>query len=169
MPGDASNIPVLLTGDVYIFDPAVTWDEEDHMPEDIDADLAAQWLAMGLMKGSVQQPRDIDKTDVDSWQQGRVLTRYKNGKQDAKFNLLERNANVLKIINPTKVPRPVITRLAFVYVHEDGTVERDITKKPAHIWVPGDNREEDVNGTDVECSLYPSGDLIYTHQEGIPA
>lgn len=171
MPGDASNIPVLLTGDVYIFDPAVAFVEATHMPGDIDDDLAAQWLPLGLMKGDpgVEQPRDIDKTDVPSWQQGRVLTRYKNGKQDANFNLLERNTNVLKLINPTKVPRPVKTRLAFVYEHEDGRVERDITLMPAHIWVPGDNRQEDVNGTDVQCSLYPDGQDIYLHHEGVPA
>lgn len=170
MPGNADNIPVLETGDVYIFDPAVVWVGATHMPADIDADLVAQWLALGLMKGTpgVEQPRDIEKTDVPSWQQGRVLTRYKNPKVDANFNLLERNANVLKLINPTKVPRPVRTRLAFVYTHEDGTVERFITKKQAHIWVPADNRQEDVNGTDVQCSLYPDGDDIYTLQEGIP-
>lgn len=171
MPGDASNIPVLLTGDVYMFDPDVPFVEATHMPADIDTDLAVQWLPMGLMKGDpgVAQPRTIDKTDVGSWQQGRVLTRYKNGKIDANFNLLERNVNVLKAINPTKVPRPVQTYLAFVYMHENGTVERDITLKPAHIWVPADNRQEDVNGTDIECSLYPDGQDIYLHHEGIPA
>lgn len=171
MPGDASNIPVLLTGDAYIFDPAVQFVEATHMPGDIDDDLHAAWLPLGLMKGDpgVAQPRSIDKTDVGSWQQGRVLTRYKNGKQDANLNLLERNPNTLKLINPTKVPRPVMTRLAFIYEHENGRIERDITLKPAHIWVPADNRQEDVNGTDIECSLYPAGQDIYLHHEGVAA
>lgn len=170
MPGDASNIPVLLTGDVYIFDPTVTFVSGTHMPTDIDADLHAAWLALGLMKGDpgVEQPRSIDKTDVMSWQQGRVKTIHKNGKQDANFTLLERNPNVLKLINPTDTPRQVLTRLAFVYVRDDGTLERDITLKPADVWVPNDNRQEEVNGTSVECSLYPANGVIYLHQEGIP-
>jgi hypothetical protein len=172
MPGNASNIPVLLTGDVYLFDPVVAFVEATHLPADVDDPLHASWLPLGLMKGTpgVKQPRDIDKTDVMSWQQGRVLTRYKNGKMDANFNLLERNANVLKLINPTKVPRPVLAYLAFEYLYEDtGKVERWFTAKKAHIWVPADDREEEINGTDIQCSLYPDDQDLYTLIEGIPA
>lgn len=171
MAGDATKIPVLLTGDVYMFDPAVVYVSATHDPATISAALHAAWLPLGLMKGDpgVEQPRDIDKTDVPSWQQGRVLTRYKNGKIDANFNILERNTNVLKALNPTKVPRPVRTLLLFEYNHENLNRERYWTKAAAHIWIPADNRQEDVNGIDFQCSLYPVGQDIYTLQEGVPS
>lgn len=170
MAGDANNIPVLVTGDVFIFDPDVEWVEATHAPATVSAALHAAWLPLGLMKGDgVKKPRSIDKTDVPSWQQGRVLTRYKNPKVDANFNILERNEAVLKALNPTKVPRPVRTRLLFEYNHENGNREREYTLNPAHVWIPADDRTEDVNGIDFECSLYPVGDDIFELLEGAVA
>lgn len=171
MAGDASKIRVWETGDVFIFDPEVAFVAGTHIPADIDTDLGVAWLAAGLMKGDpgVEMPRDIDKTDVPSWQQGRVLTRYKNPKVDAKFNLLEDNDVTDILVDPENVPRPVRTYIALEFVSEDGYKERRISKAKAHIWVPTDNKQEDVNGRDVECSLYPAGTALWTIQEGIPA
>lgn len=170
MAGDASNIPVLVTGDVYIFDPEVPYVAATHNPATISAALNVNWLAAGLMKGDpgVDMPRSIDKTDVNSWQQGRVLTRYKNGKVDAKFNLLEDNDVMDILLDPESVPHVVKTYMLLEFAHEDGSLERRISKKPAHFWVTSDAKQEEVNGRDVEVTLYPAGTSIWTIQEGIP-
>jgi hypothetical protein len=170
MPGDQANIRVWETGDVFIFDPDIVFVSGTHVPTDIDADLHVAWLPAGLMKGDpgVEMPREIDKTDVPSWQQGRVLTRYKNAKVDANFNLLEDNEATEILVSPEDVPRPVKTHIALEFVTDDGFKERRISRKPAHIWIPNDNKQEDVNGRDVQCSLYPDGRKLWTIQEGIP-
>lgn len=171
MAGNASNIPVWLTGDVYIFDPDVAFVGATHLPVDIDAALHVAWLALGLMKGDpgVEFGREIEKTDVPSWQQGRVLTRYKNGLVNSKFNLLEENENVELIVVKDEVPAPLKTYVAYVFENEDGALERRFTKKPAHLWAATDHRQEDVNGRDVEITYYPDGRKIFTIQEGVPA
>lgn len=171
MAGNASNIPVWLTGDAYIFNPAVPYVEGTHLPADIDAPLHASWLPLGLMKGDpgAEFTRDIEKTDVDSWQQGRVLTRYKNGKVDGTINLLEENTAIELIVRKEKVPRPLKTYVAYVFENEDGALERRFTTKPAHVWAATDHRQEDVNGREVQLTYYPDGDDIFTIQEGTPA
>lgn len=171
MAGNQSNIRVWETGDVFIFDPEVAFVAGTHIPADIDADLHAAWLPAGLMKGDpgVEMPRDIDKTDIMSWQQGRVKVRYKNPKIDANFTLLEENDVTDVLIVPDEVPAPVQAYIALEFVSDDGYKERRISKKKADIWVPNDNRQEDVNGTEVQCSLYPDGRKIWVIQEGVPA
>lgn len=171
MAGDASNIPVWLTGDVYLFDPTVTYVAATHLPATVSTALHVAWLPLGLMKGDpgAEFPRDIDKTDVGSWQQGRVLTRYKNGKVDGTFQLLEENTTVELIVKKAKVPRPLRTYLAYVFANENGAIERRFTKKPAHLWAATDHRQEDVNGREIQATFYPDGDDVFTIQEGIPA
>lgn len=171
MPGNASNIRVWETGDVYIFDPDVVYVPATHIPADIDAALPAQWLAAGLMKGDpgLDRPREIERTDVPTWQQGRVFERFKNPKSTLNFNLLEDNEATEILVRPGKVPKPVKTYIAYEVVQDDGYKERGITVKPALIWIPNDAKQQDPNGRDVQCSLVPSGDDIWTIQEGIPA
>lgn len=170
MAGDATKIRVWETGDVFIFDPEVVFVGATHIPADIDADLHVAWLPAGLMLGDpgAEMPRDIDKTDVNSWQQGRVLTRYKNGKVDLNFTLLEDNEVTDDLVDPTAVPGPKKRYVALEFVDDGGYKERRISKLEAHLWVPNDNRQEDVNGKQVQCSLRPSNGLIWTIQEGIP-
>lgn len=172
MPGNASNIRVWETGDVYIFDPEVPFVEATHVPADIDADLVATWLTAGLMKDDpgLDKPRDITRSDVTTWQQGVVFERFRNPKSTLNFNLLEDNEATEILVRKGKVPRPVKTYLAYEVVTDDGYKERGITKKPAIIWVPNDGKRGDPNtGRDVNCSLVPDGDDIWTIQEGIPA
>ncbi|SCX05986.1 hypothetical protein [Mycolicibacterium fluoranthenivorans] len=171
MAGDASNIAILQTGDVFVFDPDVVFVEGTHVPADIDAALHAAWLPGGLMKGDpgAEMPRDINRADVDTWQQGVVLERFKNPKSTLNFNLYEDNEATTILVRPGKVPRPVMTYVALEFVHEDGYLERRISKKKATFWVPKDDKTEDVKGRDVQVTLTPSGTDIWTIQEGIPA
>lgn len=171
MAGNASNIPVWLTGDVFIANPVTTFVAATHVPADIDAALHAIWLPLGLMKGDpgAEFTREIDKTDVPSWQQGRVLTRYKNGLVNGTINLLEENSSIELIVVKAKVPKPLKVHVAFVFANEDGAIERRFTKKPAHIWAATDHRQEDVNGREVTLTYYPEGTDIFTIQEGTPA
>ena len=171
MAGDASNIPVWLTGDVFIANPTIAFVTATHVPADVDTALHAIWLPLGLMKGDpgAEFTRDIDKTDVPSWQQGRVLTRYKNGKVDGTINLLEENTSIELIVQKAKVPKPLKTYVAFEFANEDGALERRFTKMPAHIWAATDHRQEDVNGREVTLTYYPVGTDIFTILEGTPA
>lgn len=171
MAGNASNIRFWETGDVFIFDPDVPFVVATHVPVDIDAPLAAQWLIGGLMKGDpgVELPREIQRTDVPTWQQGVIGERFKNPKSSMNFNLLEDNEVTDILVDPANVPRIVKTYVACEFVDEEGFKERRITKKPARIWVPNDNKQQDVNGRDVQVSLTPDGTQIWTIQEGIPA
>ena len=172
MPGNASNIRVWETGDVFIFDPDVPFAPGTHVPADIDTDLAVAWLTAGLMKDDpgIDLPREIQRSDVTTWQQGVVFERFRNPKSLLNFNLLEDNEAVEILVRKGKVPRPVKTYLAYETVSDDGYKERGITRKPALIWVPNDGRRADPNtGRDVNVSLVPDGDTVWTIQEGIPA
>lgn len=172
MPGNASNIRVWETGDVFIFDPEVAFVALTHLPDDIDDPLHAAWLPAGLMKDDpgLDKPRDITRSDVPTWQQGVVMERFRNPKSTLNFNLLEDNEATEILVRPGKVPRIVKTYVAYEVVTDDGYKERGITTKPARIWVPNDGKTGDPNkGRDVNCSLTPLGDDIWTIQEGIPA
>jgi hypothetical protein len=171
MAGDASKIPVWLTGDAYIFDPAIPFVAATHIPADIATPLNVNWLPLGLMKGDpgAEFTRDIDKTDVPSWQQGRVLTRYKNGKVDGTLNLLEENSTIELIVQKAKVPVPLKAYVAYVFQNENGALEKRFTKAKAHVWAATDHRQEDVNGREIQISYYPVGTDIFTILEGTPA
>lgn len=170
MAGDASKIRVWETGDVFIFDPDVTYSAVTHLPGDIDDDLPAAWLPAGLMLGDpgVEMPRDIEQTDVNSWQQGRVLTRYKNGKVDLNFTLLEDNDVTADLIDAANVPGPKKRRIALEFVDEDGFKERRISVIEAHLWVANDDKKQDIDGRQVTASLRPQNGAIWTIQEGVP-
>jgi hypothetical protein len=172
MPGDSTKIRLWETGDVYVFDPTVTYVSATHDPADVTAALHAAWLACGLMLGDpgVDIPREIDKKDINAWQQKRVRTKYKNGKMDLKFTLLEDNTVTQGLINPLGVPKPVKRRLLCAFVGDDGFVERRWTKLPADIWVTNDNHPEDQDGRPCEASLYPdTASLIWARVTGVPS
>jgi hypothetical protein len=173
MAGDPNNVRIWETGDVYVFDPEVTFSAVTHLPANIDAALHAAWLPAGLMLGDpgVEFPRDIEKTEVNSWQAKRVRTKYKNGKVDANFSLMEDNAVTEDLLDSANVPTSKKRFLAFVFVDVDtGHVERRFTKAKADCWVTNDNHPEDPDARPVECSLYPDAtNAIFTIQEGIPA
>lgn len=173
MAGTPENVRVWETGDVYIFDPTVTYVGATHLPEDIDAALHAAWLPAGLMLGDpgVELPRDIEKTDLDAWQIKRYRTKYRGGKIDANFTLLEDNEVTEDLIAPEDQPSQKPRRLAFVFVDSDtGYTERRFTVRTADLWVTNDNHSESPEGVPVEASLYPdSSKKIFTVQKGIPA
>lgn len=170
MAGDASNIRVWESGDVYILDPTVTFDAATHIPANIDAALDADWVAAGLMLGNpgVGMNRQIERTDVNSWQQGRVLERIKNPKVDISFSLLETNAVTDDLIDPAAVPSIRKRHVALVFVDDAGYVKRWFSKAPVRLFVATDNQEQDVNGREVTGSLQPVAGEYWTIQEGLP-
>jgi hypothetical protein len=172
MSGDPANVHVYVTGDVYVFNPAVSYVSATHLPADLDAPLHASWLPAGLMLGDpgVEMPRDIEKTDLNAWQKKRFKTTYKNAKKDARFTLFEDNAVTDDLIDEENVPSQKPRRLACVFVGDDGYVKRMFTKTTADLWVTAENHKEDPDGYPVEVSLYPdSTGAIWTVQKGIPA
>lgn len=172
MAGTPTNVRVWDTGDVYIFDPDVVYVEATHLPADIDEALHAAWLPAGLMLGDpgVAMPRDIEKTDLNAWQSKRYRTKYKNGKVDGNFTLLEHNDVTEDLISPEDVPSAHARRVAMVFVDpETGYTERRFTTRTADLWVSNDDHKEDVDGTPVEVSFYPdASNKIFTIQKGIP-
>ena len=171
MAGDANNIRVWESGDVYVLDPDVTFSANTHIPDSIDDDLSSDWIPAGLMLGDpgVEMPRSLEQTDVNSWQQGRVLVRYKNGKIDMNFTLLEDNEVTAFLLDSANVPGVRKAHIAVEFVDDDGYKERRISKLPAHLWCPNDNKEQDINGREVQCALRPDNGAIFTVQEGVPA
>lgn len=172
MPGDPSNLRVWEQGDVYVFDPAATFSAATDIPADINTALGTNWKAAGLMLGDpgVDFPRDIDKTEVNAWQLKRVRTKYKNGKVDAHFSLMEDNTVTQDLIDAANVPSAKKRYLAFVFEDADtGYVERRFTQAKADCWVTNDNHPEDPDARPVEASLYPdSTGKVFTIQKGIP-
>lgn len=173
MAGTPTNVRVWETGDVYVFDPDVTFVGATHLPEDLDAALHAAWLPAGLMLGSpgAEMPREIDKTDLDAWQIKRYRTKYKGGKVDLNFTLLEHNEVTEYLIAPEDQPAQKPAYVALVFVDSDtGYTERRFSTRKADLWVTNDNHSEDVEGFPVQASLYPdSSKKIWVIQEGIPA
>lgn len=171
MAGNASNVRILETGDVFIFDPDVVFSSGTHMPADIDADLHAAWLPAGLMNGSngVSINRQIERTDVNSWQQGRVKERVKNPKVDITFTLLEDNDVTADLVDPTKVPAIKKRYVALEFVDDNGTKTRWISKAKVALFVSSDNQQQDVNGREVTGTLEPVAGEYWTIQEGVPA
>lgn len=168
MAGDASNIRVWETGDVFIFDPSVAYDVNTDVPADIDADLNADWLPAGLMLGTpgVAMNRQIERTDVNSWQQGRVKERMKNPKVDITFTLLEDNEVTADLVDPAKVPAVKYRYVALEFVDDSGYKKRWISKAKVGLFVTNDNQEQDINGREVTGALEPVGGEYWTLQEG---
>lgn len=173
MAGTPENVRIWETGDVYVGDPEITYVSGTHLPGDIDDPLHAYWLPAGLMLGApgFEMPRDITKTDLDAWQIKRYRTKFKGGKVDANFTLLEHNDVTEDLIEPDAQPSQKARRLAVVFVDsETGYTERRFTKRTSDLWVTNDNHGEDVDGFPVQASLYPDGTKkIWTIQKGIPA
>jgi hypothetical protein len=170
MAGDASNIRVWESGDVFLLTPGTPYVEGTHLPANIDAALHADWIEAGLMMGSpgVAMARSIDRTDVNSWQQGRVKERVKNPKVDITFNLLEDNEIVDYLIDPANVPGIKKLHVALVFVDDAGYVKRWISKAPVDLFVSADNQEQDINGREVTGTLVPVAGQYWTIQSGIP-
>jgi hypothetical protein len=168
MSGDASNIRVWETGDVFIFDPTVEYDPATDVPGDIDDVLGSDWLPAGLMMGTpgVAMARSIERTDVMSWQQGRVKERMKNPKLDITFNLLEDNEVTEDLVDPAKVPAVKYRYVALEFLDEDNYKKRWISKAKVGLFVTADNQEQDINGREVTGALEPVAGEYWTIQEG---
>lgn len=171
MAGTASNIRVWETGDVFVLEPGTTYSAVTHLPASVDADLSADWLPAGLMMGSpgVSMARSIDRTDVNSWQQGRVKERVKNPKVDITFNLLEDNEVTDYLVNAAAVPSIRKLHVALEFVDDAGYLKRWVSKAPVDLFVSADNQEQDINGREVTGTLVPVAGAYWTIQEGVPA
>lgn len=173
MAGTPENVRVWETGDVYIGDPDTPFVAGTHIPADIDAALPAYWVPAGLMLGDpgVEMPRDIEKIDLDAWQIKRYRTKFRGGKIDANFTVLEENDVTDDLVSLTDQPAQKPRRLAMVFVDSDtGYTKRLFTTRTADLWVTNANHQETVNGFPVQASLYPdSTKKIFVEQKGVPA
>lgn len=169
MAGDASNIRVWETGDVFLLTPGTTYNAGDHLPANIDAALDADWIPAGLMMGApgVAMARSIDRTDVMSWQQGRVKERTKNAKVDITFNLLEDNEIVDYLVDPAAVPKVQKLHVALEFVDDAGYKKRWVSKAPVDLFVSADNQEQDINGREVTGTLVPKAGEYWNIQAGV--
>ena len=171
MAGDASNIRVWETGDVYIFDPAEAYSSSTDVPANISAALGSDWLPAGLMLGTpgVGMARSIERTDVNSWQQGRVKERVKNPKVDITFTLLEDNEVTEDLVDDAAVPSIKYRYVALVFTEDEtGIVKRYFSKAKVGLFVATNNIEQDINGREITGSLEPVAGEYWTIQEGVP-
>jgi hypothetical protein len=169
MAGEAANIRVWETGDVFLLEPGVTYASGTHLPANIDAALNAAWIPAGLMMGApgVGMARSIDRTDVMSWQQGRVKERTKNAKVDITFNLLEDNEIVDYLVDPASVPKVQKLHVLLEFVDDGGYVKRWVSKAPVDLFVSADNQEQDINGREVTGTLVPVAGEYWTILSGV--
>ena len=169
MAGDASNIRVWETGDVFVLEPGTAYVSGTHLPANIDAALSADWIPAGLMMGApgVGMARSIDRTDVNSWQQGRVKERVKNPKVDITFNLLEDNAVTDYLVSPEDVPAIRKLHVALEFVDDAGYKKRWVSLAPVDLFVSADNQEQDINGREVTGTLVPVAGSYWTIQAGV--
>jgi hypothetical protein len=174
MAGDASNIKVWETGDVYIFDHTKTYDPATAIPADAGTPLhvGADWHPCGLMMGDpgVGMTRSVERTDVNSWQQGRVLERIKNPKSDISFTLLEDNETTLWLVGQEEVPSVKKAYVALEFVDDNGHVKRWFSLAEVRLFVGTDNQTQDVKGREVTGSLVPvAGKYWKIQQTATPA
>lgn len=172
MAGDASNIRIWETGDVFVYDPTEAYDAATDVPANIDAALSAYWLPAGLMMGTpgVGMARSIERTDVMSWQQGRVKERVKNPKVDISFTLLEDNEVTEDLVDDAAVPSVKYRYVALVFVEDEtGLVKRYFSKAKVGLFVATNNLEQDINGREITGSLEPVAGEYWTIQAGVPA
>jgi len=164
MAGDASLIKVRESGDVFIWDPGTAYVPGTSAPVDSSVALATGWKAAGLMLGDpgVGITRSIERTDVNSWQQGRVLERLKNPKVDLNFTLLEDNPTVLDLVGQDSVPTVSKRYLLLEFLLEDGKKERWISKAEARLFVASDDLGQDVKGREISASLVPVAGKYWT-------
>jgi hypothetical protein len=167
MPGNAANLRVWETGDIYIWDSETDWNAATAIPVDVATALPVGWAAAGLMHGDpgVEMPRTVDKTEINAWQQKRVKTKYKNAKIDWHFALMEDNAVTQALIDPANVPKAHKRHLCAEFVGDDGFKERWFTNAAADCWVTDSNHKEDPGAWPVEVSIYPdAAGVLFTIQ-----
>ncbi|MFY9337050.1 MAG: hypothetical protein WAO90_13785 [Mycobacterium sp.] len=164
MAGDASLIKVRESGDVFIWDNSTTYVPGTSAPTDSSVALATGWKAAGLMLGDpgVGITRSIERTDVNSWQQGRVLERLNNPKVDLNFTLLEDNPTVLELVGQDSVPTVSKRYLLLEFLLEDGKKERWVSKAEARLFVSSDDLGQDVKGREISASLVPVAGKYWT-------
>jgi hypothetical protein len=164
MAGDATKIKVLDSGDVYVWDPATTYAPATAKPADTTTALNAGWKPCGLMLGDpgVAMTRSIERTDVNSWQQGRVLERLKNPKVDINFTLLEDNAVTLDLVGQEDVPTVKMRYLLLEFMDDSGAKERWVTLAEARLFVASDAMTQDVKGREITASLVPVAGKYWT-------
>ena len=170
--GNPANIRDWEWGMVYAFDPDVTFVEATHVPGDIDDELHASWLECGLMLGTpgVAMARQIERTDVNSWQQGRVKEKTKNPKTDITFTLLEDNEITDYLQGEASVPGVKKLYLALVFKEADtGYVKRFISKTKVGLFAASNNYSQDIEGTEYTGALEPVSGEYWIVQKGIPA
>ena len=177
MAGDATKVKVWDSGDVLIFDPAVTLVPATHHPASIAAAWAVQWRYFGLMLGDpgMDYGRAFEEKSVSAWKYGKVKKRRRDFALTVKFSLLEDNAIVDEVLDPgssaTDIVVPKVARrfIAFQTVADDGTGERRISRVKADIWIPNDFKKEDPAAREVECDIYPdTNGSLFVRQIGTP-
>ncbi len=157
MAGDAQKISVWDSGDVWIWDPAKPYDAVAATPATTTATLATDWKPAGLMLGDpgVGMSRSIERTDVMSWQQGRVLERLKNPKADLAFTLLEDNDVVMDLVGQEDVPTVKKRYLLLDFLDDNGNRKIWVSLAEVRLFVASDDQTQDVKGREITGSLVP--------------
>ena len=168
MAGDATQIKVWDSGDVYIWDPKKPFVAATGIPKDTTAALPADWHAAGLMLGDpgVGMSRSIERTDVNSWQQGRVLERLKNPKADLSFTLLEDNPTVMELVAQEDVPTVKKRYILLDFLDDAGNRKIWVSLAEVRLFVSTDNQTQDVKGREITGSLVPVAGKYWKITEG---
>jgi hypothetical protein len=166
-------VHVWQTGDLFVFDPAQTYNPTTSIPADIDTALSADWLPAGLMLGDpgFEIKHDIDETDLNAWQIQRFRTKFRNGRVDGTCTLYEDNPVVDDILDPEGIPTAKARYLAMVLVDSDtGHVERRFTKRTANVFVENDSQADTPKGRPMRMKFYPdTAGKIFVVQKSVEA
>lgn len=169
MAGDATKIRVWESADVYIWDSTKPYTAAS-APKDTTTALSADWKPAGLMLGDpgVGMNRSIERTDVNSWQQGRVLERLKNPKADLSFTLLEDNPVTMDLVDQASVPTVKKRYLLLEFIDDNGAKKRWVSLAEVRLFVSTDNQTQDVRGREITGSLVPVAGKYWAILEPAP-
>ena len=147
-------------------------------PTDIDTAFGTGWDEVGILDGDAgfAEDRSSDETKAYGWGIGLIKIGAKNFELSRTMTLLEDNETTRAIAFPgstetaVMMPKPVLAYVAFQTDSDLGDIERLISKKPARLWVPANNRNEsDVTKLEVQIGLFADGTgQIFTRQAGTP-
>lgn len=166
MAGNPDNVKIYTEADVLLWMGSVAPTSAD-LPASITdpfVTTTGKWGYLGLLVGDagIDTQREWDEKDIPAWGYGTIIVASKDFKLTRKVSVLEENPVTQRILWPgstesdTVVPDPLNEYVAFEKRTAKGEIRREISKRPARLWVPNvKDAEGDATPREVECRIFP--------------
>ncbi|OHU48107.1 hypothetical protein [Mycobacteroides chelonae] len=166
MAGNPDNVKIYTEADVLLWmgsAPPTTADLPATITDPF-VTTAGKWGFLGLLVGDagIDTAREWDEKDITAWGYGTIIVASKDFKLTRKVSALEDNEAMQRIILPGSteseivVPDPLNEYIAFERRTAKGEIRREISKRPARLWVPNiKDAEGDATPREIECRIFP--------------